>query len=119
MLYCTRIERVIKIKLIFNVSYQTVLVRLGEKYPKEPNLWKRFRGQYKSRYGGSLSHSTEPHPLSEEIFSGLFPIDFVSCRLAKLVRKGVEKREISVSRATEALNISLHEMRELMRSLVN
>lgn len=112
------VERVIKIKLIFNVSYQTVLVRLKEKYPEEANPWSRFYSQYKSRHGESLARSTEPQPLSKEIFSGLFPIDFVSCRLTKLVRKAVEKEEISVSRAAEVLEISLHEMRELMKSWV-
>ena len=112
------VDRVMKIKLIFNVSYQTVLVRLGDKYPKDTKLWPRFRGQYKSRYGKSLPRSTEPEPLSKEPFSGQYPINFAAARLNKLVRKAVEKGEISVARGAEVLEISLHEMRELMNSWV-
>ena len=111
------VDRVMKIKLIFNVSYQTVLVRLGDKCP-ETKLWPRFRGQYKSRYGKSLPRSTEPEPLSKEPFSGQYPINFAAARLNKLVRKAVEKGEISVARGAEVLEISLHEMRELVNSWV-
>lgn len=112
------VDRVLKIKLIFNVSYRTVLFRLGEKYP-EINLWARFHWEFKARTGRSLSRSTEPRPLAEETFSELLPIHSTSCRLNKLVRKAVEEGEISVGRGAEVLEISLHDMRELMESWVD
>ena len=109
------IERVMEIKKAFNVSYKTVLFRLGEKYPKT-NLWARFHWEHKFHYRVSLSSSTEPQPLSEEAFSGPVTSNFATARLPRLVRKAVEKGEISIGSGAEVVEISLHEMRELMKS---
>ncbi len=112
------LKRVLTVKRIFNVSYQTVLYRLHENNP-DVNIWGRFQAEFKRRYGKTLPRSIEPYPLPEEIFSGLSANDFPSNRLPSLARKAVEGGNISVSRAAELLKISLHEMRDLMRSWVS
>jgi len=49
----------------------------------------------------------------------LVPVDFVQDRLNRLVRRAVEEKEISMSRAAEILRLDLNEMRELANSWVD
>lgn len=117
------VDRVLKVKRIFRVSYSTVLYRLGELYPAHKNeFWARFHYDYKRRYGRRLARTDEPKPLGREEFGpvplrsgepdGLRPIDFTEDRLAGLVREAVQKDEISLSRGAEILDLSLSELRE-------
>lgn len=116
------LDRVLKIKRIFRVSYKTVLHRLTEtkRVPKE--AWKIFQVQHKRRFGKGLTKVDEPQRLREGEFrlnwaragepDGLSEYDFVEDRLSRLVRTAVEGEVISLGRAAEILGISRTEMRE-------
>jgi Zn-dependent peptidase ImmA (M78 family)/DNA-binding XRE family transcriptional regulator len=121
------VDRVLKVKRIFRVSYSTVLYRLGEMYPVyKDQFWGRFHDDYKRRYSGRLARTDEPDPLGQDHFGpvplrskepdGLSPIDFTEDRLAALVREAVEQNKISLSRGAEILDVSLIELREWVAS---
>ncbi len=126
------VERVIKVKRIFRVSYRTVLYRLAPDYSGwAPNVWVHFRSDYKRVTGQSLSKADEPAALSDsefmtaapEVLRGREPdhlsaADFREDRLAGLVRRAVEAGEISLGRGAEVLGLSLIEMRALSASWV-
>lgn len=124
------VDRVLKVKRIFRVSYRTVLYRLSEAFPG-PELWKRFQVDVLRRSGKTLLKDDEPEALAADAFRASFPEDrragepaelspqdFVEDRLSFLVRKAVEKDEISLSRGAEILGLSLGEMRQLASSWV-
>ena len=96
------IERVLKVKRIFRVSYKTVLRRL-EEGGEGDQLYKKFFGFYKRRYGRGLTQKEEPAPLDD--------VDFKQDVLPSLVRKGVEKDLLSQSKAAELLGMDLKEFR--------
>lgn len=55
------VERVIKVKRIFRVSYRTVLHRLAASYRGwAPSIWVHFHDDYKRVTGQSLSKTDEP-----------------------------------------------------------
>jgi len=121
------VDRVLKVKRIFRVSYSTVLYRLSEMYPlHKDKFWGRFHYDYKRRYGRRLARTDEPDPLGQENFGpvslrskepdGLSPIDFTEDRLAGLVREAVQQDKISLSRGAEILDLSLIEFREWIAS---
>ncbi|MFO0696019.1 MAG: XRE family transcriptional regulator [Polyangiales bacterium] len=125
------VDRVIKVKRIFRVSYRTVLHRLAPTYTGWGNIWVRFQADYKSATGQSLSKTDEPSALAEtefltaapEVLRGREPDhlsagDFREDRLAGLVRRAAEAGEISLGRGAEILGISVKEMRTLSASWV-
>jgi Zn-dependent peptidase ImmA (M78 family) len=99
------VERVLKVKRMFRVSYQTVLRRLIETERANESIWRVFRARYEKRYGARLAKTMEPKPLVDA--------DFRADRLPRLVRAAIEKGKLSLGRAGEILGISLREMREL------
>lgn len=115
------IDRVFKIKRIFQVSYKTVLYRLSEKYP---SVWSKFQYAYKLKFGKTLAGTEEPQPLSHDSFQympevlrskepdSLSPSDFKENRLSKLVQSAIEKDEITMSRGAEILGLDLEDMRD-------
>lgn len=105
------VERVMKIKSIFKVSYMTVLYRLKQKGIVDDNIWVRFKQLYEAKYHKKLSFKEEPLPEGSEPF-GLKPFDFYADRLSRLVRKAVEEEKISISRAAEILDVSSEQMME-------
>ena len=118
------LERVIKVKRMFRVSYRTVLYRLVPTYEGWGNIWVRFQTDYKRASGRSLSGSDEPSGLTPAVFDTaapevlrgrepdqLSPGDFREDRLAGLVRRAIEAEEISLGRGAEILGLSLTEMR--------
>jgi Zn-dependent peptidase ImmA (M78 family)/transcriptional regulator with XRE-family HTH domain len=124
------VDRVLKVKRIFRVSYRTVLYRLSDSLPG-PELWKRFQLDYRARTGRTLLKEDEPEALAADEFRASFPehsragepedlspLDFVEDRLSRLVRKAVEGEEISLARGAEILGLSLGEMRQLAGSWV-
>ena len=124
------VDRVLKVKRIFRVSYRTVLYRLSEHHPG-PELWKRFQVDYRRRTGRSLLKDAEPEALAADEFRASFPehsragepedlspLDFVEDRLSCLVRTAVEGEEISLARGAEILGLSLADMRQLASSWV-
>ncbi len=122
------VDRVLKVKRIFQVSYKTVLYRLSEKYGN--SIWGKFQGAYKLRTGKTLSIIDEPEALPPDKFhqspeilrsqepDSLSPSYFMEDRLSKLVRNAIEKDEITMSRGAEILRLDLEKMRETVSSWV-
>lgn len=120
------LDRVLKVKRIFQVSYKTVLYRLSEFVGSEINVWQRFQLEYRSRHGRTLMKADEPEGLVPDAFEATLPeaskarepedlsrADFVEDRLSRLVRQAVETSVISLGRAAEILRLPLREMRAL------
>jgi Zn-dependent peptidase ImmA (M78 family) len=105
------VERVMKVKSIFKVSYKTVLYRLKQKGIVDDMIWLRFQKLFEAKYDKKLSYKEEPFPERSEPF-GLKPFDFYADRLSRLVRKAVEEEKISISRAAEILDVSSEHMLE-------
>jgi Zn-dependent peptidase ImmA (M78 family)/DNA-binding XRE family transcriptional regulator len=125
------VDRVLKVKRIFGVSYRTVLHRLAgqEAYGKE--IWKKFQAAWMARFGHSLLKSDEPQALPPEDFQAgmvepraagepksLGTDAFVEDRLSRLTRMALDKELISIGRAAEILDLDLEEMRERIDSWV-
>lgn len=118
------VERVLKVKSIFRVSYATVLYRASTDLGIGDKIWPMFAGAYKAQFGHTLAKIEEPHGLQPEAFSAGSPAPgradepehlrrwgFVHDRLSRLVRKAVEDQKISLSRAAEILAVDLDSMR--------
>ncbi len=128
------VDRVLKVKRVFRVSWRTVLFRVTQMLPDNKRflLWQRFNQEYKQRKNGrSLLKHDEPYGIDKEIYQdphgvrpvgiepeGMQPHDFMEDRLSRLVRKAVEEDIISMSRASEILQMPLKQMRELSCSWV-
>ncbi|ACV64572.1 helix-turn-helix domain protein [Desulfofarcimen acetoxidans DSM 771] len=123
------VDRVFKVKQIFLVSYKTVLYRLSESLGN--SVWKKFQIAYKMKTGKTLSIADEPEALSPDKFQqsspevlrsrepdSLSPSHFIEDRLSRLVRKAIEKDEITMSRGAEILRLDLEAMREMVSSWV-
>lgn len=125
------VDRVLKVKRLFRVSYRTVLHRLGSSRLVPGNVWVRFQTDFLRRHGRTLLRDDEPAALERDAFQASFPetlvahepehlsrVDFPGDRLWLLVRMAVERELISLGRAAEVLRLSLQEMRELSASWV-
>ena len=125
------VDRVIKVKRIFRVSYRTVLQRLAPTYEGWGSIWGRFHADYRRAVGRSLSGSDEPSALAATEFDSgasealrghepdhLSTGDFREDRLSRLVRRAIEAEEISLGRGAEILGLSLKDMRALSASWV-
>ncbi len=121
------VDRVLKVKRIFRISYKTVLYRLAPGYKE--NIWRRFQQEYKHKYGKFLLQQDEPEALAEDSFQASLPEyrsagepehlsrhDFCQGRLLRLVRQAIEEEKISQTRAAEILALSLNEIRKLTAS---
>lgn len=126
------VERVMKVKGIFHVSYRTVLYRLAETTSLGDDAWRLFNYRYRRVRGESLQAAQEPEPLAADSFQASLaePLrrrepeaisrwDFVPARLDGLVRKAIETEQITVGRAAEILRIPHEEMRARMASWVS
>lgn len=124
-------DRVLKVKRVFRVSWRTVLFRVAQGFPKDKRfrVWQQFNLEYKAKKGRSLLKHDEPFGIDKEIYQdlhgirplgiepeGMYPHDFQEDRLSRLVRKAVEEEIISLSRASEILQLPLNKMRELSAS---
>ncbi len=123
------VDRVIKVKRIFRVSYKTVLFRYSLHFPDSVNIWAQFHKDYKRRYGKPLLRNDEPEALVKDAFRASFPeyrakgepeklapVDFRQGRLTSLVMKALEQQEISIGRGVEILQTTHKELRELAKS---
>lgn len=127
------VDRVLKVKRVFRVSWRTVLYRIAQGQPQERRslVWQRFNEEYRLRKGRSLLKHDEPFGIAREIYqdpmaarpAGVEPApmekhDFQMGRLSRLVRKAIEEEMISLSRGAEILRLSLKQMRELSASWI-
>lgn len=125
------VDRVLKVKRMFRVSYRTVLHRLAARATGSGNIWSRFQWDYKRRHGRALLRDDEPAALAADAFRASFPedrrsgeperlsaADFEEDRLARLVRRAVESEAISLGRGAEILGLTPQEMRDLASSWV-
>jgi Zn-dependent peptidase ImmA (M78 family) len=125
------VDRVLKVKRIFRVSYRTVLYRLAEGRKNKGEIWKAFQVDHKRRYGKTLLKHDEPKTVATDAFRASFPepspaqeperlsqADFVEDRLSRLVRKAIDQSAITLARGAEILGLSLPEMQELSTSWV-
>jgi Zn-dependent peptidase ImmA (M78 family)/DNA-binding XRE family transcriptional regulator len=123
------VDRVLKVKRMFRVSYRTVLYRLSETGAYGPEIWRRFQAEVKRRTGKTLLKEDEPEAIAADAFQASFPepsragepedlspADFMEDRLFRLVRRAVEEYEISLARGAEILGLSLEDMRQLSAS---
>ncbi len=107
------LDRVMKVKRIFHVSYKTILYRLIENELADKSVWIKFNAAYQARYHRKLPFKEEPSPSSPEPF-GMERFDFYEDRLSLLTRQAVEAEDVSISRGAEILQISVEEMMELL-----
>jgi Zn-dependent peptidase ImmA (M78 family)/DNA-binding Xre family transcriptional regulator len=118
------VDRVLKIKKIFKVSYKTLLIRLVQLDPSlslKP-LIIRFCQDYKAKYHHDLKDYYEPDSLSPDESNPVATYDpqeldisdLMEDRFSRLVRDAYEKEIISMSRAGEMLNLSITDMRTLI-----
>lgn len=121
------LDRVLKVKRVFRVSWRTVVFRVAEAYPAEQRgkLWKQLQFEHQRRYGRSLLKLDEPNGVDVSVLRApttepaeLDDHDFQSERLASLVRRAVEEERITLSRAAEILGVSLEDMRERATSWI-
>ena len=120
------LERVLKVKRIFRVSYKTVLHRLVASEREASDVWQAFQRQHREQFGKTLQKTDEAEPLHESEFAwswrrsgepaGLSRYDFVEDRLARLVRRAVEGQRVSLGRAAEILGLTREEMRRQARA---
>ena len=107
------VDRVLKVKRIFRVSYKAILVRLLEYGAVDNSIWAKFNWAYQQRYRRKLTFKEEPMGVIGEPFR-MERFDFFEDRLSRLTRKAVEEDKISLSRGAEILRISIEEMRDLL-----
>ena len=127
------VDRVLKVKRIFKVSWQTVVYRVASRLPEaeRAEMWQSFRALYERLHGRALGRVDEPNALpAAEFLSGrpvarsadeparLLEEDFREDRLERLVRLAVEQEKITMSRAAEILGLDLRSMRELAAAWV-
>lgn len=122
------VDRVFKIKRIFQVSYKSVLYRLSE--TKGNSIWGKFQYAYKLKTGKTLGNTDEPEALPPDKFQqspevlrsqepdSLSPSHFIEDRLSRLVRNAIENDEITMSRGAEILRLDLNKMRDVVSSWV-
>lgn len=121
------VDRVLKVKRMFRVSYRTVLYRVAQTSGNE--IWSHFQNEYRRRYGRTLLKQDEPDALDSDAWhagypedsragepDNLSPSDFKEDRLSCLVRMAFEKEKLSIARAAEILDLSLDEMRARVAS---
>ena len=126
------LDRVLKVKRMFRVSYKTVLYRLAETMNPNDNVWRKFQVEHSRRHGRTLKKADEPQPASTDKFMAscseayraqepekLSETDFIPDRLARLVRQALEDGVISLSRAADMMRIDIKSMRGITLSWAN
>lgn len=122
------VDRVFKLKRIFQVSYKTVLYRLSDR-DRIPNVWAKFYAACKAKTGKSLNRKDEPEALHSDKFhapealrskepDSLSSSYFIEDRLSRLVRRAIDEEEITLSRGAEILRLDLETMRDIVSSWV-
>lgn len=117
------VDRVLKTKRAFRVSWMTILYRLCDNGQADrAKIFWQFKSAYESRTGRELSFKREPDAeapppspirLSQEPVR-LTDFDFCEDRFERLVRQALEDDEISVSRAAEMLEMSIGDVQNML-----
>lgn len=115
--------RVLKVKRIFRVSYQTVLYRLTATGRATREAWNTFRAQHEERYGRALEPTDEPFSMTESEARKRRRADepdglsdnFGGNRLSRLVRRALDEEVITMGRAAEILGLRRTAMRGWVR----
>lgn len=111
------VDRVMKVKRIFRVSYKTILRRLIDNGVADASIWAKFNIAFQKKFNKKLQFKEEPFPSSPEPF-GMERFDFYEDRLSLLTRQAVEAEAISISRGAEILQISVEEVQEQISDLL-
>lgn len=119
------LSRVLRVKRVFGVSYQSVLRRLVDTGREPRSVWMTFQVQHERRFGRTLRRTDEPQGLAESGFApdwrraqepaALTEHDFLGSRMRHLVRRALEDGLITMSRAAEILGMRLEPTREWVR----
>jgi Zn-dependent peptidase ImmA (M78 family)/DNA-binding XRE family transcriptional regulator len=97
-------QRILKVKRIFHISDKTIIWRLLELGVFTRDIWRERNKFLKQVYKARNPSKYEPEPLRS--------YDFVTDWLDRLVRNAVESEIITLSRASEILDIPLQEVRQ-------
>lgn len=108
------VDAVLNVKRYFKVSYLTVLRRLIDLDITDSSIYLKFTIESKKMYGFNLKNHNEPAALREPDTS--YNNTIVEEKLHSLVREAVERDIITISKASEILNISHHDMLDLANS---
>lgn len=118
-------SRVLRVKRVFGVSYQSVLHRLVDTEREPKSVWMTFQIEHRRRFGRTLRRTDEPQGLAESGFApewrraqepaALTEHDFLGSRMRHLVRRALEDGLITMSRAAEILGMRLEPTREWVR----
>lgn len=125
------IDRILKLKRIFRVSYQTVLFRVAHSTDEPAKVYRLFYTHHKRRTGKPLPKNVEPDGLVAEDFTGRWPMippkrseeyqrllhyDFYGDRLYRLAVDAVTEGKLLKERAAELLGLSNSELEDLTQS---
>ena len=110
------IEKVIKVKQTFGISYQVVLYRLSEILKANNinlNIWKEFNKLYMEKYNIVLDKKDEMIPMNENIkeLQSLSSNFYYGGGIANLVKEAYNKKIIDVNEAAKILKKSIEEMK--------
>lgn len=110
------VDRVLKVKRIFRVSYKTVLARLLERGVANKAIWVKFNVAYQQRFKRKLPFKEEPMGIGSAEPCGMSRFDFYGDRFSRMIRDVVEQDKISLSRGAEMLGISIEKMQDLLQN---
>jgi Zn-dependent peptidase ImmA (M78 family)/transcriptional regulator with XRE-family HTH domain len=110
------VDRILKVKRIYRVSYKTILVRLLDHGVVDKSIWAKFNVAYQQRFHRKLSYKEEPQGIDRGEPFGLQRFDFYEDRFSRLTRQAVEEDKISLTRGAEMLRVSIEEMQDLFSS---
>jgi Zn-dependent peptidase ImmA (M78 family)/transcriptional regulator with XRE-family HTH domain len=119
------VQRVLKVKAIFRVSWQAVVYRYQRTRPEaeREDLWLKFYRDFEAELGKPLRKTEEPpsaggSSLSAEEPEQVSAFGLRQDRLERLVRQALDAEKITLSRAAEILDLKLADMRKLASSWV-
>lgn len=101
-------QRILKVKRIFRVSYKTVIYRLVEMGVYKKTIWRDINSFLRRHLGYKPAKDYEPERLK--------PSDFTEDWISRLVRKALEDGLVTMTRASEILDMPVNDMRILAAS---
>jgi len=119
---CDFVDRVIKVKQIFRVSYKVVLYRLNEIFKKrnpKSNIWSKFYIEYAKKYKVKLSVKDEMQSLDANTkeLQSLSSNFYFGRGIASLVKKAYYKKLITTNEGARILGFSnILEMQDLIKA---